>query len=126
MTGTVTGLLGSSAIRVSEHDGFAVVAVRGDIGRRMVPGLRDVLSWAVDHHPGVVVDLAGVTGIDRDGLALLLQSQDRAHLRHSDVCFAQPSADLVDSLALLQADAMFLMAEDCATALRRLRDGTRV
>lgn len=122
----MTGLLGSSGVRVSERDGFAVVVVRGDIGRRMVPGLRDVLSWAVDNHAGVVVDLAGASGIDRDGLALLLQSQDRAFLRHREVCFAQPSTSLLRSLELLQADAMFLMSEDCDSALRRLRDGIRV
>ncbi|WP_344317476.1 STAS domain-containing protein [Actinoplanes couchii] len=123
---TVAGLLGSSSIRVGEHDGFAVVTVRGEIGRAMVPGLRDVLSWAIDNHPGVVVDLAGATGIDRDGLALLLQSQDRAFLRHSEICFAQPAPSLLAALERLQADAMFLMADDCSTALKQLRDGTRV
>lgn len=115
-----------SAIRVSEHDGCAVVTVRGDIGRTVIPGLRDVLSWAIDHHSGVVVDLAGVTGIDRDGLALLLQSQDRAYLRHGEICFAQPSPRLLGALALLQADAMFPMVEDRETALRQLRDGAPV
>ncbi|WP_430788621.1 STAS domain-containing protein [Actinoplanes sp. G11-F43] len=126
MTATVTGLPGSSAIRVSEHDGFAVVTVRGDIDRRLIPGLRDILSWAVDNHSGVVVDLAGATGIDRDGLALLLQTQDRAYLRHGEICFAQPSSRLLGALARLQADAMFPMVEDTPAALRHLRDGARV
>lgn len=108
-------------VSVGDQDGIAVVHVRGDVNRRVSRGLRDILAWAVDNHDDVVVDLSAVVAIDRSGLSVLLQSQDRAHQRGSRLCFAEPSPDLRVALARLRADAMFPMMELCSAAVTLLR-----
>ncbi|GLY00490.1 MULTISPECIES: STAS domain-containing protein [Actinoplanes] len=113
--------VGVSQVRIDVHGGIAFVTVRGDVDRGMAPGLRDVLAWAVDHHDGVVADLSGAGHVDRAGLSVLLQSQDRAHVRACALALAEPSPALRSALAGLQADAMFPMFDHCADAVAWLR-----
>ncbi|MEU4689165.1 STAS domain-containing protein [Actinoplanes sp. NPDC023714] len=112
----------SPVIGTSELGELLLVEVRDGIDGEVTGDLRDVLAWAVDRYDGVVVDLSGVTSIDRPGLGMLLQVQDRAHLRGSRICFASPSAALVDALTDLRADALFEMFDRRSAAIARLRE----
>jgi anti-sigma B factor antagonist len=113
-----------SPIRVEVHDNVAFVAVHGGIRATVASALRDVLTWAVEHHSGVVVDLSEAATIDRHGLSVLLQAQDRAHARAVGLCFAEPSKAFRSALQALRADAMFVMSERCSDAFASLRDRT--
>ncbi|MEU4420250.1 STAS domain-containing protein [Actinoplanes sp. NPDC024001] len=110
-----------SPIRVEAHAGMALVTVRGDLRASGASMLRDVLTWAVEHHRGVVVDLSAAATIDRLGLSVLIQAQDRAHARATGLCFAEPSDVLRSALSALRADAMFVMFDLCADAFAWLR-----
>jgi anti-sigma B factor antagonist len=111
----------SHVIWTSEHDELLLVEVCEAIDEQVTAGLRDLLAWAVDRYEGVVVDLSGVTAIDRAGLGVLLQIQERAHLRNSRICFAEPSPALRAALLDLHADAMFEMFDRRSAAMAWLR-----
>ncbi|MBB2947712.1 anti-anti-sigma regulatory factor [Actinoplanes lutulentus] len=112
----------SPVIWTSEHDEILLVEIRDGIDEGVTAGLRDVLAWAVDRYEGVVVDLSAATTIDRSGLSVLLQIQERAHLRDSRIHFAEPSTALRAALAALNADEMFEMFSRRSEAMARLRD----
>jgi hypothetical protein len=60
-------------------------------------------------------------GVDRSGLAVLLQSQHRAHRRVAILCFAQPAAQFVAALRDLRAEAVFPLSTTRADAVRQVR-----
>ncbi|MET0416246.1 MAG: STAS domain-containing protein, partial [Actinoplanes sp.] len=100
-----------------ERDGTAFLRIEGGIDAATAAGLRDMLAWAVDHHDRVVVDLSLAESIERHGLSVLIQSQDRAHRRAHALCFAEPSSALLDALVALRADGMFPMFPRCDDAV---------
>ncbi|BBH69801.1 hypothetical protein ACTI_64860 [Actinoplanes sp. OR16] len=112
----------SPVIWTSEHDELLLVEVRDSIDGDVTAGLRDVLAWAVDRYDGVVVDLSAATSIDRAGLSVLLQIQERAHLRDSRICFAEPSPELMNALEALHAKTMFELYGRRSEAMARLRE----
>ncbi|XVU22996.1 STAS domain-containing protein [Actinoplanes sp. CA-054009] len=93
-----------SVVTIDEHGGVAVVRIRGGIDAAAAPVLRDALSWAVDCHQRVVVDLSGAVRIDRAGLSVLLVTQDRANGRAVQLCFTAPSPSLLSILSELRAE----------------------
>lgn len=113
-----------SPIRIEVHNGVAFVAVHGGLRDTVASTLRDILTWAVEQHRGVVVDLSAATTIDRRGLSVLLQAQDRAHARETGLCFAEPSKALSSALRALRADAMFVMFARCSDAFAWLHEET--
>jgi len=98
-----------TTIRVTEHDGVAVVTIRGGIAVRTVPAIRDVLGWAVDHHQRVVVDWSEVAHVDRDGLGLLITMHERAYHREVELRFTAAPAPLVPALRELNAETLLSM-----------------
>ncbi|WP_328474419.1 STAS domain-containing protein [Actinoplanes sp. NBC_00393] len=111
-------------IRVEVHDSVAFVAVHGAIQTTTASTLRDILTWAVGNHSGVVVDLSAAETIDRHGLSVLIQAQDVAHAQAVGLCFAEPSKAFRTALRALQADAMFVMFERCSDGFASVRDRT--
>jgi len=56
---------------------LALVRLHSGVTAGIASGLRDALGWAVDHHAGVVVDLAGAPTMDLVGLGVLVRAQRR-------------------------------------------------
>jgi anti-sigma B factor antagonist len=95
-----------NTVRVEEHGGAAVVAVRGHLDTANAPLLRDALAWAVTCHERVVVDLSGAETIDRAGLRVIIAAQQRAQSRAVQLCFTAPSPRLLVALCRLRAAGM--------------------
>jgi anti-sigma B factor antagonist len=95
-----------NTVRVDEHGGTAVVAIRGHIDAGTAPLIRDALAWAVSCHTRVVVDLSAAVSIDRAGLSVIVAAQDRAGSRAVQLCFSDPSPQLLTALCRMRASEM--------------------
>jgi anti-sigma B factor antagonist len=95
-----------NTVRVDEHSGTAVVAIRGDLDAGTAPLIRDALAWAVSCHTRVVVDLSAAESIDRTGLSVIIAAQDRAGSRAVQLCFSAPSPQLLTALCRMRASEM--------------------
>jgi anti-sigma B factor antagonist len=110
-------------LQLSTFDDFALVCVRGAIDASMASRLRDVLSWAADHHVGVVVDLSGAPTIDPAGLAVLVRARTRARHRGGVLCVAAPSRYVLTVLHTMRVDGIFPTFADGVAAFSWLRRG---
>jgi anti-sigma B factor antagonist len=95
-----------NTVRVDEHGGTAVVAIRGHINAGTAPLIRDALAWAVSCHTRVVVDLSAAVSIDRAVLSVIIAAQDRAGSRAVQLCFSAPSPQLLTALCRMRASEM--------------------
>ncbi|MEV6349895.1 STAS domain-containing protein [Actinoplanes sp. NPDC051851] len=109
-------------IRLDQHNGVAVVAIRGMLDASAVPMIRDVLGWAVTHHDDVIVNLSAATGADRNGVSVLLSSLDRAHSRAVRLRLRNPSRQLVADLRALRAEHLLSSVSSLSDAAVRIPD----
>jgi anti-anti-sigma factor len=66
---------------------------------------------------GLVLDLAGVSGIDSAGIGELVRIQSIAARRRLRVVLVQASPRLKEMLAVTRVDALFIFADDERSAL---------
>jgi anti-anti-sigma factor len=66
------------SISTSEHDGRAVVVVRGELDLATAPDLEAVVSERLDAGQEVVVDLRDLEFMDSSGLRVLVVAHTRA------------------------------------------------
>jgi anti-sigma B factor antagonist len=113
----------TAEVVLDERPDAVVVHVRADLlDATVVPTLRETLTDAVDRHPYVIVDLAGVPTLDDAGLGLLVRAHRRARRRGGMVVFAGPSRFVITVLHTMHVDGLFPIFEDCGSALAWLRD----
>jgi len=111
-------------IEVTTAAGNALVRVHGNLDATTAPDLRDALSWAVDQHNGIVVDLAATPRVDPAGLGVLIRAHGRAKHRGSKICLVAPSRFVLTVLHTMHVDGVFPIFDDAVTALRWLHAET--
>jgi anti-sigma B factor antagonist len=108
-------------IELTTHGDTALVRLHGNLDETMASDLRDALGWAVDRHPGVVVDLTGAPRVDPAGLGVLIRAYGRARHRGGVICLVAPSRFVLTVLHTMHVDGVFPIFDDCVTALRWAR-----
>jgi anti-sigma B factor antagonist len=114
---------GLTTVRVDEHAGTAVVAIRGHIDAGTATLIRDALAWAVSCHARVVVDLSAAESIDRAGLSVIIAAQDRAGDHAVQMCFSAPSPQLLTALCAMRASEMLATVDAPAVRTDAWADG---
>ena len=104
----VDHVLPSPALSVRVHDGYAIVAISGDMDIASVPMLREQLLGLLRPHAGrVVIDLSGVTFCDASGLAVLVGASRRADLLGGVLRLVAPTPLVATVLRLTGLDSRF-------------------
>lgn len=96
------------AFAIEDRPGSAcvVLAVSGDVDIATAPRLRTSLAEAVEHHPAIVVDLAGVEFMDSTGLGVLVAAYTRAAASGRRLVIARPQRIVRNALRLVQVDSV--------------------
>jgi anti-anti-sigma regulatory factor len=80
---------GRVPLELSEHGDTAVVRLRGNIDAALTRNLRDSLTWAVNHHTMVLVDLSAACVVDRSALVALARAHRRATALGAVLCLVE-------------------------------------
>ncbi|MBM3580951.1 MAG: STAS domain-containing protein [Alphaproteobacteria bacterium] len=108
-------------IQTSVRDGAVVVVVAGDLDLHVSGDLRAKLLRLIDAHPAMVVDLAGVTGIDSSGVAGLLEVYQRASRQRKKFALAAAGDSVLRVLRMARLDGIFKLAATVDEALALTR-----
>lgn len=99
----------------AEHDGAAVLVVRGELDVAVAPQFADELDALIDSADGangrVVVDLAGVGFIDSSGVRELLNAQRRAQSSGREIALRSPSVPCQRVLEVSGASVQFAVVD---------------
>ncbi len=85
----------------------SVVTVAGEVDLDGVGPVRDAVDRALDHHPHLVFDLAGVSFGDSTFLSTLLQARLHALERSGSVILLAPSTPVLRVLTITGALELF-------------------
>ena len=105
-------------IALSESGDMAILTLRGDIDAGIARGLQDSLTWAVDQHLGVVLDVSAAPEIAPAGLSVLTQACRRGLGRGTRLCLVAPAPSL---MAALGGNSRLVSFADCESAVEWLR-----
>ena len=106
----------SAAIALSEQGDTAVVRLRGPLDAALTRSLGDALTWAVNHHSAVFVDLSAVPAVDPFGLGALVRAQHRAVGMGTALCLVAPSQPVLKALRALRLDDVFAVVDNVPAA----------
>ncbi len=104
-------------IQTSVRDGVIIAAIEGDLDLHVSGDLREKLLRLIDAHPAMVIDLAGVTGIDSSGVAGLLEVYQRASKRRKKFVLAAAGDSVLRVLRMARLDGIFKLAATVDDAL---------
>ena len=106
------------AVQVTEHDGWAVAAVHGDLDLTTAPGLRErVIEVVLSGRPYVIIDLQGVDFIDSTGLGVLVGLLKRTRTHGGDLRLVSTRPSLRQVLQLTGLDHALTLADDVPAAV---------
>ena len=109
-------------LSIGDFDGQAVVALRGESNLADTPGVASHLIAAVAAcGPLVIVDLAGLEGIDYSGLSVLLRIRKWTRQSGGDlplVAPQQPVRQILEATGLIDAFLVYPSVEEAANCLR--------
>jgi anti-sigma B factor antagonist len=112
-------------LSISDFDGQAVVALRGESNPADIPDVASHLIAAVAAcGPSVIVDLAGLEGIDYSGLSVLLRIRKWTRQNGGDLPLAalqQPVRQLLEATGLIDVFSVYASVEEAANSLRQAR-----
>lgn len=94
--------------RVERQDGVGV-AVAGEVDAYTAPTMLTKLLAAVEQDPRLTVDLAAVTFMDSQGLAVLLRVRQEVERRGGELRLAQVSPRVLRLLQLTRMDTVFAL-----------------
>ena len=110
-------------LRIGALDGQAVVALCGESNRADAPGLASHLIAAVAAcGPSVIVDLAGLEGIDYSGLSVLLRIRKWTRQSGGDLPLAapqQPVRQVLEATGLIDVFSVYPSVGEAANSLRQ-------
>src|ERR1700729_159945 len=110
-------------LSISDFDGQAVVALRGESNLADTPSVASHLIAAVAAcGPSVIVDLAGLEGIGYSGLSVLLRIRKWARQSGGDLPLAapqQPVRQMLEVTGLIDVFAVDPSVEEAANSLRQ-------
>jgi anti-sigma B factor antagonist len=112
-------------LSISDFDGQAVVALRGESNPADIPDVASHLIAAVAAcGPSVIVDLAGLEGIDYSGLSVLLRIRKWTRQNGGDLPLAalqQPVRQLLEATGLIDVFSIYASVQEAANSLRQAR-----
>ena len=110
-------------LSISDFDGQAVVALRGESDLADTPGVASHLIAAVAAcGPSVIVDLAGLEGIGYSGLSVLLRIRKWTRQSGGDLPLAapqQPVRRILEATGLIDVFSVYPSVEEAANSLRQ-------
>jgi anti-sigma B factor antagonist len=110
-------------LSISDFDGQAVVALRGELNLADTPGLASHLIAAMAAcGPSVIVDLAGLEGISYSGLSVLLRIRKWARQSGGDLPLAapqQPVRRILEATGLIDVFSVYPSVEEAASSARQ-------
>jgi anti-sigma B factor antagonist len=110
-------------LSISDFDGQAVVALRGESNLADTPSVASHLIAAVAAcGPSVIVDLAGLEGIGYSGLSVLLRVRKWTRQSGGDLPLAapqQPVRQILEATGLIDVFAVYPTVAEAANSLRR-------
>ena len=110
-------------LSIGDFDGQAVVALRGESNLADTPSVASHLIAAVAAcGPSVIVDLAGLEGIDYSGLSVLLRIRKWTRQSSGDVSLAaprQPVRQVLEATGLIDVFSVYPSVEEAANSLRQ-------
>ena len=110
-------------LNIGDFDGQAVVALRGESNLADTPGVASHLIAAVAAcGPSVIVDLAGLEGIDYSGLSVLLRIRKWTRQNGGDMPLAalqQPVRRVLEATGLIDVFSVYSSVEEAANSLRQ-------
>jgi anti-sigma B factor antagonist len=112
-------------VDITEHNGVAVVTVRGELDLATVPTFQSRLHRAIDTHAGqtVVVDLDGVGSVDANGLGVLVAALGRATSHGGDIVLVCNSPALRQQLAACRLNRVFSVHDTVTEAVNQAQRG---
>jgi anti-anti-sigma factor len=113
----------SLELSISDFDGQAVVALRGEPDLADIPSIASHLIAAVAAcGPSVIVDLAGLEGIGYSGLSVLLRIRKWTRQSGGDLPLAapqQPVRQILEATGLIDVFSVYPSVEEAANSLRQ-------
>ena len=110
-------------LSISDFDGQAVVALRGESDPADTPSVASHLIAAVAAcGPSVIVDLAGLEGIGYSGLSVLLRIRKWTRQSGGDLPLAapqQPVRRILEATGLIDVFSVYPSVEEAANSLRQ-------
>ena len=110
-------------LSIGDFDGQAVVALRGKSNPADIPDVASHLIAAVAAcGPSVIVDLAGLEGIDYSGLSVLLRIRKWARQSGGDLPLAAPQPpvrQILEATGLIDVFSIYPSVEEAANSLRQ-------
>jgi len=110
-------------LSIGDFDGQAVVALRGESNLADTPGVASHLIAAVAAcGPSVIVDLAGLEGIDYSGLSVLLRIWKWTRQSGGDMPLAalqRPVRQVLEATGLIDVFSVYPSVEEAANSLRQ-------
>src|ERR1700684_1625503 len=109
-------------LSIGDFDGQAVVALHGKSNPADIPDVASHLIAAVAAcGPSVIVDLAGLEGIDYSGLSVLLRIRKWARQSGGDLPLAapqQPVRQILEATGLIDVFSVYPCVAEAAKAMR--------
>jgi len=110
-------------LSIGDFDGQAVVALCGESSPADIPDVASHLIAAVAAcGPSVIVDLAGLEGIDYSGLSVLLRIRKWARQSGGDLPLAAPQPpvrQILEATGLMDVFSIYPSVEEAANSLRQ-------
>ena len=110
-------------LSIGDFDGQAVVALHGKSNPADIPDVASHLIAAVAAcGPSVIVDLAGLEGIDYSGLSVLLRIRKWTRQSGGDLPLAapqQPVRQILEATGLIDVFSIYPSVEEAANSLRQ-------
>ncbi len=110
---------------LENHDGIAVLSVRGDIDLGSASAFKSAIGEALASNPrALVIDLLGVEFLGSIGVSVLLQAHKRVNNARFAVIAERPVIGRLTQM--LRLDEVFALHESLAEALDVLETPSRV
>ena len=110
-------------LSIGDVDGQAVVALRGESNLADIPSVASHLIAAVAAcGPSVIVDLAGLEGIDYSGLSVLLRIRKWTRQSGGDLPLAAPQRpvrQILQATGLIDVFSVYPSVKEAANSLRQ-------
>jgi anti-sigma B factor antagonist len=97
----------STDLSTRSYDGYAVVALRGELDLVDAAAIAAELTHVATREPAIIVDLAGLEFIDCIGVAALERGRRQARQAGGDLILAAPRRNVLRVLALIRLTEAF-------------------
>jgi anti-sigma B factor antagonist len=115
----------STDLSTRSCDGYAVVALRGELDLADAAVVAAALTAVAAREPGIIVDLAGLEFIDSSGVAALARGRRQARRAGGDLVLAAPQQKVMRVLAIIrlaEAFAVYATVEEAAVEAGHFRE----